>query len=249
LAAVWAQTEGDAQRLRALGAPVRSVFGNLKFDATPDAAQLARGQSWRAAQTKPVLMFASSREGEELLLLQALASHALASEVQWLIVPRHPQRFDAVAALLEQHGYSVSRRSAWADQPEPAQLWLGDSLGEMALYYGMSDVALLGGSFAPLGGQNLIEAAACGCPVVMGPHTFNFSDAADLAVACGAGFRIDDMTQALTLVQSLVQSETRLDAARIAAAKFAAAHRGAAHNTAQAIVELLAAAGAHNAGD
>jgi 3-deoxy-D-manno-octulosonic-acid transferase len=117
----------------------------------------------------------------------------------------------------------------------------------MALYYGMSEVVMLGGSFAALGGQNLIEAAACGCPVVMGPHTFNFSEAADLAVACGAGFRVDDLTQALTLVQSLVQSEARLDAARIAATRFAAAHRGAAHNTARAIVELLAATGAQTA--
>ena len=249
LAAVWAQTEGDAQRLRALGAPVRSVFGNLKFDATPDAAQLVRGQGWRAAQARPVVMFASSRDGEELLLLQTMASHALAGEVQWLIVPRHPQRFNAVAALLEQHGYSVSRRSAWSDGPGPAQVWLGDSLGEMALYYGMSDVALLGGSFAALGGQNLIEAAACGCPIVMGPHTFNFSEASDLASACGAGFRVDDMAQALTLVQSLVQSEARLDAARIAATRFAAAHRGAAHNTARAVVELLTASGVQTGRD
>jgi 3-deoxy-D-manno-octulosonic-acid transferase len=247
LAAVWAQTADDAQRLRALGAPVSAVLGNLKFDATPDAAQLTRGRSWRKHTGKPVVIFASSREGEELLLLQALASHDVAREVQWLIVPRHPQRFGAVASLLEQHGYSVSRRSAWTDQPEPAQLWLGDSLGEMALYYGMSEVVMLGGSFAALGGQNLIEAAACGCPVVMGPHTFNFSEAADLAVACGAGFRVDDLTQALTLVQSLVQSEARLDAARIAATRFAAAHRGAAHNTARAIVELLAATGAQTA--
>ncbi len=239
LAAVWAQTEGDAQRLRALGAPVRCVFGNIKFDATPDAAQLVQGQSWRAVQTKPVVMFASSREGEELLLLQALASHPFASEVQWLVVPRHPQRFAEVATLLQQRGYSVSRRSAWSDGPGSAQVWLGDSLGEMALYYGLSDVALLGGSFAPLGGQNLIEAAACGCPIVMGPHTFNFSEAAGLAVAVGAAFRVDDMMQALSLVQSLVQSEAKLDSARIAATGFAAAHRGAAHNTARAIVEML----------
>ncbi len=247
LAAVWAQTEGDAQRLRVLGAPVRAVFGNLKFDASPDAAQLARAQGWRAALPKPVVMLASSREGEELMLLQAMASYAGAREVQWLIVPRHPQRFGSVAALLVQLGLSMSRRSGWTDEPEPALVWLGDSLGEMALYYGMSDVALLGGSFAPLGGQNLIEAAACGCPVVMGPHTFNFSEAAQLAIACGAGFRVDDMAQALTLLRPLLQSEARLAASRIAATGFGAAHRGAARNTAQAIAELLAACDAQRA--
>ena len=114
-------------------------------------------------------------------------------------MPRHPQRFDEVAALAAQHGLRVSRRSQWAGGPADSQeamnadVWLGDSLGEMALYYGLGDVALLGGSFAPLGGQNLIEAAACGCPVVMGPHTFNFTEAAELAEAEGAALRVADM--------------------------------------------------------
>ena len=111
-------------------------------------------------------MFASSREGEEAEFLQAIRAHA---GVQWLLVPRHPQRFDEVAALALQAGFTVSRRSQWQDRPVAADIWIGDSLGERPLYYAMADAALLGGSFLPLGGQNLIEAAACGCPVVMGP--------------------------------------------------------------------------------
>src|SRR6185436_20153077 len=111
--------------------------------------------------------------------------------VQWLIVPRHPQRFDEVAGLVAQAGRSVSRRSEWGDAPVQADVWIGDSLGEMALYYGLADVALLGGSFLPLGGQNLIEAAACGCPVIMGEHTFNFSEAAELALDAGAARRVE----------------------------------------------------------
>ncbi|RYF42725.1 MAG: 3-deoxy-D-manno-octulosonic acid transferase, partial [Comamonadaceae bacterium] len=195
LAAVWAQTEADAQRLQQAGARVSGVAGNLKFDAQPDAGQLAQGQAWRAQLQRPVVMFASSREGEEAAFFQLLkqkqavvhagraqgAIDSVANAVQWLVVPRHPQRFDAVAALARDAGFSVARRSAWTDGTQDADLWIGDSLGEMALYYGLADVALLGGSFAPLGGQNLIEAAACGCPVVMGPHTFNFSEAAQLA--------------------------------------------------------------------
>lgn len=99
--------------------------------------------------------------------------------MQWLLVPRHPQRFDEVAQQLQNAGLRVARRSQWADGPaSQADVWLGDSLGEMPLYYALADVALLGGSFAPLGGQNLIEAAACACPVVLGPHTFNFAPAA-----------------------------------------------------------------------
>ncbi|MEO6972428.1 MAG: 3-deoxy-D-manno-octulosonic acid transferase [Rhodoferax sp.] len=253
LAAVWAQTEIGAQRLRQLGAPVRAVFGNLKFDAKPDAAQIAQGKVWRAACGRPVILLASSREGEELQLLQLLESFrsgtqtspsddtikTIVNEVQWLIVPRHPQRFDEVAALIGQHGFSVSRRSSWAADPQCADIWLGDSLGEMALYYGLADVALLGGSFEPLGGQNLIEAAACGCPMVMGPSTFNFAQAARLAEAAGAASRAESMAQALQTALTLARDTQGRAAMAGRGTRFAAAHRGAADKTADAVVTLL----------
>lgn len=247
LGAVWAQTDEDAAHLRQLGAPVAGVFGNLKFDATPDEGQLARGRAWRAGCTRPVVMFASSREGEETLWLDAVrALGARASAVQWLVVPRHPQRFDEVQALLEQAGHSVSRRSTWQDAPPVmppqegvAQVWLGDSLGEMALYYGLSDAALLGGSFAPLGGQNLIEAAACGCPVLMGPHTYNFAEAALLAGQAGAASRCADLNEALELaLQWVAEPASRERRARSALA-FAQAHRGAAARTRDALRPYL----------
>ena len=240
LAAVWAQTPADAKRLRQAGAQVHGIFGNLKFDATPDETQLAQGRAWRSASRRPVVMFASSREGEEAMLLAAIRASADADAVQWLIVPRHPQRFDEVAALVQAQGFSVSCRSAWGDDmPQEADVWLGDSLGEMALYYGLSDVALLGGSFAPLGGQNLIEAAACGCPVVLGPHTFNFADAADLAVQAGAAFRVEDEVEAVQAAFRLAAAGTQHDAATKAAQAFAMAHRGAAGKTAQAVFGLM----------
>ena len=253
LRAVWAQTDDDAQRLRQLGAPVVGITGNVKFDATPNATQLAQGQGWRVASGRPVVVFASSREGEEALLLQVLKEnralalveykqHAIkniATHIQWLIVPRHPQRFDAVAQLCQEQGFSVSRRSAWTAAPAAADIWLGDSLGEMALYFGLADVALLGGSFAPLGGQNLIEAAACGCPVVMGPHTFNFAQVAELAQEAGAAFTRDDMAQAVDTAQSLVQSASDLAKAQAAARTLGLAHRGAAQRTALAVQQLL----------
>jgi 3-deoxy-D-manno-octulosonic-acid transferase len=170
------------------------------------------------------------------------AKHAtknIATSVQWLIVPRHPQRFDAVAQLCKEQGFSVSLRSTWFDAPAQADIWLGDSLGEMALYFGLADVALLGGSFAPLGGQNLIEAAACGCPVVMGPHTFNFAQAAELAEEAGAAFTRDDMAQAVDTALSLVRSESDLAKAQAAARALGLAHRGAAQRTALAVQQLL----------
>ena len=234
LRAVLAQTEDDARRLRTLGATVQAVTGNLKFDATPDAALLARGQAWRATNAKPVVMFTSSREGEEQMFIDALRAEPVAG-VQWLIVPRHPQRFDAVAALFQAAGYAVSRRSAWVDAPPPADIWLGDSLGEMALYYGLADVTLLGGSFAPLGGQNLIEAAACGCPVLMGPHTFNFAQAAETAQAAGAAIRCVDLADALRHGGALVAEPARLARTRKAALAWSVTHQGATRRTLDAL--------------
>jgi 3-deoxy-D-manno-octulosonic-acid transferase len=236
LSAVYAQTPQDAARLQTLGAPRVEVLGNLKFDATPNAAQCQQGRAWRALGSRPVVMLASSREGEEAALLDLV--RALGAPVQWLLVPRHPQRFDEVAALVVARGLSLSRRSGWTDAPQPADVWLGDSLGEMAMYYSLSDVALLGGSFEALGGQNLIEAAACGCPVLMGPHTFNFMQAAELALDAGAALRCADMRQAHDRAVALVQSPEQAQMHQ-AALHFAQAHRGAAQRTAQALAAWL----------
>jgi 3-deoxy-D-manno-octulosonic-acid transferase len=247
LRAVWAQTAEDAQRLRQLGAPVQGIFGNLKFDVQPDPGQLAQGRAWRQTVGRPVLMLASAREGEEQLWLQALRKNGNHDQpVQWLLVPRHPQRFDAVAQLLQEAGLRVARRSEWQSAPPAPSdahaqtIWLGDSVGEMPLYYGLSDVALLGGSFAPLGGQNLIEAAACGCPVVMGPHTFNFAQAAALARSAGAAFLQPDLRHAIACAHHLAYNPDALAQARSAAHSLIQNHQGAAHNTAQAVAALLA---------
>ncbi|MEJ6022347.1 3-deoxy-D-manno-octulosonic acid transferase [Ramlibacter sp. PS4R-6] len=239
LAAVWAQTDADAQRLAQVGATVKHVFGNLKFDATPDPVQLERGREWRDTLDRPVVMFASSREGEEEAFFQLLQSEDGLEGVQWLVVPRHPQRFEEVVQLAELHGLTVSRRTDWPDAPEDAQVWIGDSLGEMALYYGLADVALLGGSFAKLGGQNLIEAAACGCPVVMGPHTFNFAEAAELSLAAGAAQRVPDMREGVLAAVAWASDIERQLAGHRAALGFAAAHQGAARRTAEALLALV----------
>jgi 3-deoxy-D-manno-octulosonic-acid transferase len=254
LAAVWAQTEADSHRLVSLGAKVEGV----KFDATPDARQLATAARLRGQLPRPVVMLASSRDGEEAQLLEVLkrfgalapvppAQDAVQSisrrvhDVQWMIVPRHPQRFDEVAALIESHGFAVARRST-AGAPAESEIWLGDSLGEMALYYGLADVALLGGSFEALGGQNLIEAAACGCPVIMGPSTYNFAEAAELSLAAGASLRVSDMEHAVTAALKLVEHQDRREAMAEAAQAFAGANRGAAQRTAAAVLSIAEAA-------
>jgi 3-deoxy-D-manno-octulosonic-acid transferase len=239
-ARVLAQTRGDADRLAASGGVGVAVMGNLKFDAQPSPEQLAIGRRRRADLQWPVLMAASTREGEEQGLLQAYSALPVPRPLL-LLVPRHPQRFDAVAALVTAAGLRCIRRSAWPAgaslQPQPAEVWLGDSVGEMPMYYALSDVALLGGSFEPLGGHNLIEAAACGCPVVMGPHTFNFAQAAEQALAAGAAERAPDMATAVRLAADLASSPRRATLAAHAL-EFAAQHRGAARRMAQAVLSL-----------
>ena len=232
LAGVWPQDEEQASRFRALGVQPHTPTGNMKFDMEPDMALWEQGQAARQAQLRPVLMLAVSREGEEQMWLDAVRTRqsgaAAARAVQWLIVPRHPQRFDVVAALLQAAGLTVARRSVDGAMFAEADVWLGDTLGEMAFYYGLADVALLGGSFAPLGGQNLIEAAACRCPVVMGPHTFNFEQAAFMAQAAGAALERPDMASALQTALQWLDDPLALEAASSAAWAFAQTHRGAA---------------------
>jgi 3-deoxy-D-manno-octulosonic-acid transferase len=246
LSLVLAQTEDDATRLRESGARDVQVCGNLKFDMNPDPALVTRGRGWREALGRAVVMAAATREGEEALLLASWQRHADAAPVSrplLLVVPRHPQRFDEVEGLLRQAGLRVVRRRSWGDSPNAealsADAWLGDSMGEMPLYYGVADVALLGGSFAPLGGQNLIEAAACGCPLVMGPHTFNFAQAADLSLEAGASLRVADMDEAVLQAFTMLAPERREATAKRALA-FADAHRGAAGRMAERISAWLA---------
>ena len=166
LSAVLAQSPADAERLRALGAPVQAVLGNLKFDVKPQPQAQARAQVWRSqwtrqGQPRPVIMLASTREGEEALWLNALASNAWRAQafadagVLWLLVPRHPQRFDEVHQLVQNRAWTVFRRSAvpvdgpWPAAATEAQIWLGDSLGEMPQYFHAADMALLGAASCP----------------------------------------------------------------------------------------------------
>jgi 3-deoxy-D-manno-octulosonic-acid transferase len=243
LAVALAQSDADAARLREAGVATVGVVGNLKFDLAPDPALQALGKRWKERVARPVVLAAITREGEETQLLDAWHAVALPRPLL-VIVPRHPQRFDVAADLVGAAGFSLARRSAWRELPPAeaarADVWLGDSMLEMPVYYALADVALLGGSFLPFGGQNLIEAAACGCPVVMGPHTFNFAAAATLSLAAGASLRAPSMAEAIAAAVALLGSD---DLARRAAAalSFAASHRGAAARSAARIVDVLSA--------
>ncbi|MBS1219437.1 MAG: putative 3-deoxy-D-manno-octulosonic-acid transferase transrane protein [Proteobacteria bacterium] len=228
ISVVAAQTEADAARLEKLGARATHVTGNLKFDIAPPQAQLERGAAWKANWgSRPVLLAASTREGEEAPLLRAFADAAPA-DVLLVLVPRHPQRFDEVAGLIEAAGLPYQRRSEETPLAAATRVLLGDSLGELFAYYAACDVAFVGGSLQPLGGQNLIEAASVGRPVLVGPHTFNFEEATRLAIEAGAAIRVSDaaalMANALKLLAD-TPTRTRMGEAGLA---FAACNRGAA---------------------
>jgi 3-deoxy-D-manno-octulosonic-acid transferase len=229
LAGVAAQTQDDARRLRALGAQEIVVTGNLKFDVDVPAAMRERGREFRErfGSDRPVLVLASTREGEEALLLDALARSILPKRALVVIVPRHPQRFDTVAALLTERRLAFVRRSEAGAVPTDIGVVLGDSMGEMFAYYTAADVAFVGGSLLPFGGQNLIEPISAGAPTLIGPHTFNFAQASETGVAAGAVLRIQDADELFTSAGRLLDDAPARERMRASAEAFLAAHRGA----------------------
>jgi 3-deoxy-D-manno-octulosonic-acid transferase len=249
-AAVFAQTPADRHRLAALGARDVQVLGNLKFDFAPSSALVARGRAWRSAiGARPVWVAASTRGGEEALLLHAFRRLAR-PDALLILVPRHPQRFSEVASLVAAENFRLARRSEWAAAPGPdgtlraalpaeVQVLLGDSMGELTAYYAAADVAFIGGSLLPLGGQNLIEACAVGVPVLIGPHTFNFAQASVDALAAGAALRVVDPDALGDALRALLDDSARREAMAAAGRRFAAEHRGAARRYAAALLEVM----------
>lgn len=251
-AGILAQTELDAGRYRALGVKYCEVVGNLKFDVVLDPILVEYGLAWHAhleKNNRRMVCAASTRAGEEAIILEAwqavLQMHAdqsnLTSTPQPLlcIVPRHPERFVEVAELIRTSGLAVLRRSEinldtaglnkLADPT--AAVVLGDSMGEMPMYYSASDLVVMGGSLMPLGGQNLIEACAAGCPVLLGAHTFNFQQASQDAIDCGAAIRVDSSgslsTALAAAMNRILQDQQQRQAMGEAALRYAADYRGA----------------------
>ena len=233
---IIAQGRDDARRFRELGAPRVRVAGNVKFDIVPPAEQLALGERLRErfGRDRPVLLAASTREGEEAALLTALAGLDV-PRLLIVIVPRHPQRFDEVAILVRRRGFQVERRSREAPVSHETRVVLGDSMGEMFAYYAACDVAFIGGSLLPHGGQNLIEACAVGKPVIIGPSVFNFEQAVREAVAAGAAVQVQDAAGVAREAQRLLIDTARIYEMGEAARRFAEKHRGATARTLEMI--------------
>ena len=242
-AGILAQTDFDAGRYRSLDVENVVITGNLKFDVPLDSQLLAKGKEWQKelhAGNRLMVCAASTRDGEEAIILKAwkdlLLNNAFVTPPLLCLVPRHPERFTEVADQINNTGLKFRRRSEWAGIPSECaglDVVLGDSMGEMPLYYRASDLVLMGGSLLPFGGQNLIEACAVGCPVLLGEHTYNFQQAALDAIEVGAAKRIAGellLTEPIALMESL--KELLLNAAELAkmskaATAYSIEHQGA----------------------
>ncbi|WP_066457499.1 3-deoxy-D-manno-octulosonic acid transferase [Castellaniella caeni] len=254
----YAQSLADAQRLERLGAQPVSVSGNFKFDVRLDAALAARGRAFNAALGRRVVAIASTREGEDARFIAAIrrqlardAACGVAAHrpVLFMLIPRHPQRFEAAAAQLQAAGLALVRRSQLRGLGDgsrsalaacaQAQVLLGDTLGEMPWYYAASQVAIVGGSFAPLGGQNFIEASALGCPVIVGPHTANFEQAVADALAAGAVARADDPERAVRQASQWLEEPATLTRMGAAGRHWVGEHAGAVARVVNGIEALL----------
>jgi 3-deoxy-D-manno-octulosonic-acid transferase len=254
LARVLVQSDADAARIARLGRPADAVTGNIKFDNAPSDALLALGRGWRERLARPVLLAASTRDGEEALLwepwrrcvVDAGEPAAGAGRPLLVVVPRHPQRFEEVARAAQAAGFAVARR---ADLDDPAfdasvpEVLIGDSMGEMDAWYALAGCAVIGGSLLPFGSQNLIEACAAGCPVLVGPSTFNFAEAVARAIEAGAARAVPDADAAVAQGLLLLGDGPGARAMGDAGARFATAHRGATARTMAALAPLRARVG------
>jgi len=243
VSAVGAQSQADAERLVALGAPPEriTVTGSVKFDLTvPDSVPQAAAALRVRFGNRPVWIAGSTHDGEEAQLFEA---HALLRkrypDALLILVPRHPERFTAVATLAARRGLDVVRRSA-AGEPRDADLFLGDTMGELLLLYAAADIAFVGGSLVPTGGHNLLEPAALGRPVLTGPHLHNFKVIAELLLEAGAVAVVNDAVELAERLVALFDDPARRSAAGDAGQAVVARNRGALERLEKLVVEVLA---------
>jgi 3-deoxy-D-manno-octulosonic-acid transferase len=244
LSLIAAQGQADADRFVALGMPLErvEVTGSIKFDLQPDAAQVAAGQALREqlGRDRPVLIAASTHQGEDEILLQTWQQlREVHPQLVLILVPRHPERFDAVAELSRGYSDRLVRRSRGEQPDEHTELYLGDSMGELMLFYAAADIAFVGGSFSGTGGHNPLEPAALGLPVVMGPDCFNFQSITDALTEAGGLVRVGDTAGLRSQLSIWFEDADQRREAGQQAAAFVAANRGALDRLEQAVSRLL----------
>jgi 3-deoxy-D-manno-octulosonic-acid transferase len=244
---IAAQSAGDAERLQALGAPQArlTVTGNLKYDVSlpPGLAEDGRGIRAAWGAQRPVLVAGSTHEREEAVILDAFRGVLAAfPDALLVLVPRHPERFARAAQAARTGGLEVALHSAGATSSAGAQCFVVDAMGELLPYYAAGDVAFVGGSLEPVGGHNVLEPAALGRPVLVGPHTFNFSDITAQLIEAGAAARVADGAALQAAVVELFGDADRRQRMGAAARQLVASGQGALARTLDEIERLSTAA-------
>lgn len=243
-----AQTDQDGQRLFQSGVPAVSISGNLKFDLDLPVVAVQAGEHWRERLQRPVIAIASTREGEDRqfapLIADQVKKHHSNDPPLFILIPRHPQRFDEAASQLDEAKLRYARWSVLREDPQSdaalskLDVVLGDTMGEMPFFYGVANIAIVAGSFENHGGQNFIECCATGTPVIVGPHTRNFSHAVESALAVGAIEQVQTAEQALKQAMQRLEDPDRIQRAGQAARAWVASHVGATGRILQAISAL-----------
>lgn len=241
---IAAQTEADAERFLSLGAaPERTrITGNIKFDIElpQDLAERGRGVREELFGERPVWIAASTHEGEESVVLEA---HQKLLErfpgLLLILVPRHPQRFAAVRDLIDKQALDVVARTEARPCEASTAVFLGDTMGEMTLFYAASDVAFVGGSLTPVGGHNLLEPAALGIPIVSGPHVFNAQEIADMFIETGACRVAEDAEQLADAVGELLSNRDKAKERGELGCRILERNRGALERLLEMIEPLL----------
>jgi 3-deoxy-D-manno-octulosonic-acid transferase len=238
LSAVAAQTADDFSRFQALHANNISIVGNLKFDVKPPADSADKGLQLRKllGENRVIFLAASTRKGEEKHILEAVKG----LDILTIIVPRHPQRFNSVEGIIQNSGLTYQRRSNLVGAVDKnIQVVLGDSMGELFTYYAACDFAFVGGSLLEYGGQNLIEPASMGKPILIGPHTFNFADATEHAIRAKAAIRVKNMAALRDRIQYLLHNAPKRVKMGEAALNFSEASTGATARMMKLIAQYL----------
>lgn len=239
---IAAQSALDAERFKAIGAARVDVLGNLKFDIQVRDDVAMEGRSLRAAQfgARAVWIAASTHEGEEE---QALIAHefvrARVPGALILLVPRHPQRFQSVAALLRDRGVPYVSRSRGEAVTEATHVLLVDTLGELLMLYAAADVAFVAGSLVPIGGHSLLEPAALGCPIIVGPHNFNAPEIAQMFLSSGAALQVPDASALGEAIVRLIGDPSERDRMAAHAREILERNRGTLERLLEVIERLI----------
>ncbi len=242
-----AQSPADAQRLLTLGAipDTVAVTGSIKFEINAGASLREAAEVLRIAwgQDRPVWLAASTHEGEEEIVLAALAElkrQPRFARMLLVLVPRHPERFSAVARLCRKQGYRLTLRSENRGALDPSvEILVGDTMGELQLFFAAADCAFIGGSLVPTGGHNLLEASAVGKPVVFGPHMFNFQEISQMTLERGAGVQVETPAQLAEAIADFLGNANRRDHAGEAGRKMVEENRGALAANMRLIEQLI----------